>query len=167
MGLEKVKLDELACFYHRHLLKDVMPFWEVRTQDDECGGYLTCFDRAGNLTDTDKYVWFQARQLWMFSALYNQVEPRPEWLDLAKCGRNFIVGYAYAGQGRWNYHLDRKGKVKQGTISIFTDHFVLSGLCEYALASGSDKDYSLIKDTYDAIEQNVHDRNFKDIFHGT
>ena len=156
-----------AAYYRSHLLDDIMPFWEGRTKDEEHGGYLTCFDRAGSVTDTTKYVWFQGRQLYMFPALYNQVEKRNAWLGLATWGRDFIVAHAYAGEGRWHYQLDRTGAVQKGTISIFTDMFVLQGLCEYAVASGSDADRRLIEETYDAIERNVNDPEFKDIFHGT
>lgn len=165
--LDNAKIAELAKFYRKHLLENVMPFWEVRTKDTECGGYLTCFDRAGNLTDADKYIWFQGRQLWMFSALYNLVEKRPVWFDLAKHGRDFIVAHAYAGDGRWSYQLDRRGNVKKGSISLHTDHYVLSGLCEYAVASGSDEDMPMICETYDAMERNVRDPLFKDIFDST
>ena len=160
-------LAELGQFYRRHLLEDVIPFWEQRTKDEACGGYLTCFDRAGRVTDTDKYIWFQGRQLWMFSALCHRLEQRESWLDLAQHVRDFIVKHAYAGQGRWYYQLDRSGKPKKATISIFTDHFVLSGLCEYALAAETDEDLPLIHETYDAIEAAVYDPQFKDIFHGT
>ena len=158
------KMKELASFYSERLL-EVMRFWEVRTEDKECGGYLTCFDRTGNVTDTDKYIWFQGRQLWMFPALYNQVEKRQLWLDLAQVGRDFIVEKAYAGSGRWRYQLDRQGNEKQGTISIYTDHFVLEGLCEYAAATDSEEDMPLIVATYDAIERNMQDPEFKDLFH--
>jgi N-acylglucosamine 2-epimerase len=165
--LDQEKVADLARFYRQHLLVDVMPFWEARTRDTEHGGYLTCFDRVGNVTDTDKYIWFQGRQVWTFSALYNRVERRAGWLDLARHGRDFLVRHAYAGQGRWHFHLDRQGKVKKGTISVFSDYFVLAGLCEYAIASGSDEDMALIRETYDAIERSVHDRNFKDIYLNT
>ena len=144
MALDKVKIAQLGSFYRHHLLEDVMPFWEKRTKDDECGGYLTCFDQSGKVTDTDKYIWFQGRQLWMFSALYNQVEKRQSWLELARHGRDFLLKYAYAGNGRWFYQTDRNGTVKEKTISIFTDHFMLASLCEYALATGSDEDMPLI-----------------------
>jgi N-acylglucosamine 2-epimerase len=157
---------ELARFYRRHLLEDVMPFWETRTKDSQCGGYLTCFDRTGNVTDTDKYIWFQGRQLWMFSALYRQVDRRPLWLELARAGRDFLVAHAYAGNGRWLYQLDRVGRIKRGTISIFTDMFVLAGLCEYAMAAADDQDHDLIRQTFDTLERNVLDPEFKDIFHG-
>lgn len=162
-----MKRQEIGDYYRNHLLNEVMPFWEVRTRDEECGGYLTCFDRQGNVTDRTKYVWFQARQLYMFSALYNQMEPSSKWLDLAKHGRDFLVAHAYAGDGRWQYQLDRNGAVEKGTISIYTDMFLLQGLSEYAVASGSDEDRTLIEETMAGIEKNVTDPEFKDIFHGT
>lgn len=144
-----------------------MPFWATRTRDEDCGGYLTCFDRAGAVTDTDKYIWFQGRQVWMFAGLYNRLEQRDLWFGLARHGRDFIVEHAYAGNGRWHYQLDRAGRVKRNTISIFTDLFVLSGLCEYAAASGSDADHGIIEATYDAVERNALDPDFRDLFHGT
>lgn len=158
---------ELGAYYRKHLLEDVMPFWETRTKDTECGGYLTCFDREGNVTDTDKYIWFQGRQFYMFSALYRQVEQRAQWLDLATHGREFLLKHAYAGNGRWHYQLDRAGGVKQATISFYSDHFLLEGMCQYALATGRDDDMELINDTFDAIERNTRDPQFKDIYHGT
>ena len=166
-NLDRDKVTELAAFYRKNLL-DVMAVWEARTADCEHGGYLTCFDDNARLVDADKYIWMQGRQLWMFSALYNRVERRQGWLELARHGRDFIVAHAYAGHGRWHYQLDQTGRVvRKGTISIYSDHFVLAGLCEYALASGSDADADLIRETYDAIERHVHDPDFRDIFHGT
>ncbi len=163
-NLDKGKIAALARYYRKHLLDEVMPFWELRTKDQRCGGYLTCFDHSGNVTDTDKYIWFQGRQLWMFSALFNEVEKRQQWLELAKHGRDFIVAKAYAGEGRWNYHLGRNGEVKEGAVSIFTDLFILSGLCEYAVATGSDEDLELIRDTFDAVEKAIYDPEFKDVY---
>lgn len=160
-------IQALASFYCRHLLDNVMAFWEYRTHDRECGGYLTCFDRVGNLTNDDKYIWFQGRQLWTFSALHNQLQPRDSWLELARIGRDFLVKHAYAGGGRWNYQLDRAGRLKRGTISIYTDLFVLGGLCEYSVAAGCRDDLPLVEATFDAIEQNVYDPQFKDLFHGS
>ncbi len=154
--IDKQKILELARFYREHLL-DVISFWETRTMDRECGGYLTSFDRMGNLMDTDKYVWLQARQLWMFSALYNHVEKRRSWLDLARHGHDFIVKYAYVGNGHWNYQLDRYGKIKRGAESILTNHFALEALCEYAIATKRDEDLSMIRETYETIVQCIDD----------
>ncbi|NPV77322.1 MAG: hypothetical protein HPY59_13245 [Anaerolineae bacterium] len=165
MMLDKALISSLRDFYKKHLLADVMSFWETRTKDQKYGGYLTCFDRQGNITDTDKYIWFQGRNLWMFSALYNEMDKDEKWLDLAKHGRDFLVQRAYAGDGRFYYRLDRQGRVKEGTISIFSDLFVVAGLAEYAVASGSDEDLELIKTVFDTIEKNTYDPNFKDIHH--
>ena len=165
--LHNKEILELRKFYRKHLLEDIMPFWETRTRDNEYGGYFTCFDREGILTNTDKFIWFQGRQLWMFSALYNQIENDEKWLDLARHGRDFLINYGYAGKGRWNYQLDRRGNVKKGTISVFSDLFVISGLAEYAVASGSDQDIELINEVFETIERNVYNQNFKDIYHNT
>jgi N-acylglucosamine 2-epimerase len=53
--------------------------------------------------------------------------------------------------------LDRYGKIKRGTESIFTDHFVLEALCEFAVATKTSPDYPLIRETYDSIEKRVYD----------
>ncbi len=167
MGLTRDDLQAYAGFYRRHLLEDIMPFWEERTQDREYGGYLTCFDREGRLTSGDKYTWCQGRQVWMFSALYNQIEKRQVWLDLARHGRDFLVERAHAGDGRWYYHLDRQGNVVVPNFSLFTDGFAILALCEYALASGSDEDLDLIHQAFDRYEQNLYDPVFDQYHHFT
>ena len=60
--------------YRDELLQNVIPFWLEKSQDKECGGYFTCLDRQGNVFDTDKFIWLQAREVWLFSMLYNRVE---------------------------------------------------------------------------------------------
>lgn len=103
--------ERLVSYYEKHILEDVMPFWDRRCIDKEYGGYITCFDREGKMTDDKKYIWFQGRQLYIYSLLYNKVRKKKEWLENAKHGFSFLVKYGYAGDGRWNYVLDRKGNV--------------------------------------------------------
>lgn len=153
MGLDSDILKELKSDYKTHLLSDVLPFWEIRTKDAEAFGYLTQFDRTGRLIGTEKNMWVQGRQLWMFSAIYNYADRRDSLLELADWGRKFIKLHGYAGEGKWHYILDRGGNVISGPVSIFTDMFVLGGLCEYALASGSKEDSELIERTYASIER--------------
>jgi N-acylglucosamine 2-epimerase len=52
----------LATLHQDTLFHDVVPFWENHSVDWEYGGYFTCLDRRGNVYDTDKFVWLQARQ---------------------------------------------------------------------------------------------------------
>ena len=76
--------------YEGALLEDVIRFWERYSIDEECGGFYTCLDRDGSVFDTDKFMWLQARQVWMFSVLYNRVEKREDWLQIAKHGVDFM-----------------------------------------------------------------------------
>jgi N-acylglucosamine 2-epimerase len=163
--MKKEKIGELRAFYRHHLLEDLVPFWESRTRDDDYGGYLHCFDRAGKITGTDKYMWCQGRQLWMFSALYNCVEKRRSWLDLAKHGRDFVLKHGYAGNGSWCYQLDRSGSVIKSDASFFTDSFVLTGLAEYAKASGSDEDMDLINEAFSRLEGNLEQEGYNEFHH--
>lgn len=162
--LNSEMINYFYSFYKNYLLNGVMSFWEKRTIDHEYGGYFTCFNREGNLTDRTKYIWFQGRQLWMFSNLYNEFKDE-KWQKLAKHGRDFLVKNAYSGDGRWHYQLSQEGKIEKSTVSIFTDLFVLSGLAEYAKAINSDEDIDLIKETYSSICRNINNPEFKDIYH--
>lgn len=83
-------LSELSDLYRDNLLEDVIPFWEEHSIDRDKGGYFTCLDRAGNVFDTDKFIWLQARQVWTFSMLYRKVEQRPAWLEIARHGADFL-----------------------------------------------------------------------------
>ena len=69
-------LKKLANQYKDELMNNVLPFWLDHSQDTEYGGYFTCLDREGNIFDTDKFIWLQGREVWMFSMLYNRVEKR-------------------------------------------------------------------------------------------
>ena len=100
------KLSEL---YRLSLLDDVIPFWEKYSPDQEHGGYFTCLHRDGSVFDTDKFIWLQARQVWTFSMLYNRVEPRIEWLALAKHGADFLRTHGQALDGNWYFSLTREG----------------------------------------------------------
>jgi N-acylglucosamine 2-epimerase len=153
----------------RHILKDIMPFWDSRCLDREFGGYITCFDRFGNITDTHKYIWFQGRQLYTYSLLYNRIEKRNTWLEFAKAGYDFLIRHAYAGNGRWNFELTREGRVITGTNSIYSDYHVAQGLAEYLLTTGckDERGMEILEDTFSAIERNTMDPDFKDIYENT
>lgn len=165
MPLDQSHLAELAAFYRKHLIDDVMGFWDVRVADPEGPGYLISFNREGELTATDKYVWTQARQTYMYGALYNHLEPRKQWLELARRGRDLLVNHAHAGGGRFHYCLDRAGDVTAADRSAFTDSFALMALCEYAVASGSDEDHALIETTYDAMAEHLMTPGFSEWHH--
>ncbi len=54
---------------------------------------MTSLDYDGTVIDTDKGVWQQGRFTWMLATLYNEVEKRNEWLDLAIHGADFLENH--------------------------------------------------------------------------
>ena len=84
--MDKEYLEVLRRTYQEGVLGDVLPFWIRHGIDHEKGGFFTCLDRDGAIIDTDKSVWAQGRFTWLLSEMYNTVEARQEWLDLAEHG---------------------------------------------------------------------------------
>jgi len=143
--------DEMTTLYKRALFDDVMPFWEKHSIDRECGGYFTCLDRAGNVYDTDKFMWLQAREIWTFSMLYNRFERRPAWLELAKHGADFLEAHGMDDDGNWYFSLDRRGKPLVEPYNIFSDCFAAMAFSQYALASGNERAKDIALETYHNI----------------
>ena len=165
MSIDRSRFADVARFYRRHLLEEVMAFWDARTEDRTHGGYLTMFDWTGRSYGTDKNMWCQGRQLYTFAALYNQLDRNDRWLALARSGRDFIVTHGYRGNGGWHYLLARPGEVLNDAPSLFTDMFVLMGLCEYAVATGIYADADLIDATVARVAQHVHEPGFNEYHH--
>lgn len=137
--------------YRKTLLEDVIPFWEKYSVDEQFGGYFTCLDREGRVFDTDKFVWLQARQVWMFSLLYNKVEKKQKWLDIAKLGVDFLEKNAMDSKGNFYFALTRDGKPLVQPYNIFSDSFAAMAFAQYAKASGSGHFAELAKQTYNNI----------------
>lgn len=128
----------LADQYKTALLDDVLPFWANHSIDEQYGGYFTCLDREGKVYDTDKFIWLQNRQVWMFSMLYTQLEQRQDWLDVAAQGAEFLARHGRDADGNWYFALDRAGNPLVQPYNIFSDCFAAMAFSKYALASGKD-----------------------------
>jgi N-acylglucosamine 2-epimerase len=123
--------------YRKELFDSVVPFWIQHSPDTEYGGYFTCLDRRGEVYDTDKFMWLQGRQVWLFSMLYNKVEKRQEWLDMAIHGAEFMRKYGRDEQGSWYFSLTREGNPLVQPYSIFTDCFAAMAFSQLNLATGN------------------------------
>ncbi len=139
---------ELIPQYRNALLNDVLPFWEKHSLDSQYGGYFTCLDRDGSVYDTDKFVWLQARQVWMFSMLYNRLDKRAGWLEIARLGADFLSQHGHDPQGNWYFSLDRQGQPLVQPYNIFSDCFAAMAFSQYALASGDETARALALKTY-------------------
>ena len=138
----------LSTQYRTALLNDVIPFWERHSIDREHGGYFTCLNRDGSVFDTDKFTWLQARQVWQFSALYNRVEKRPEWRDIARIGADFLKRHGMDANGNWYFSLTREGRPLVQPYNIFSDCFAAMAFSQYALTSGDEEARTLAERTY-------------------
>ena len=142
---------KLANQYKSELLDSVMPFWVGKSQDKEYGGYFSCLDNAGNVYDTDKFVWMQGREVWMFSMLYNKVERRKEWLDAAVQGGEFLKKYGHDGNFNWYFSLTRDGKPLVEPYNIFSYTFATMAFGQLSIATGNKEYEKIAKRTFDII----------------
>ncbi len=145
----------LAAQYKSELLDRVVPFWLEKSQDEEFGGYFTCLDRDGSVYDTDKFIWLQGREVWMFSKLYNEVEQRKEWLDCAIQGAEFLKKHGHDGNLNWYFALDRQGNPLVEPYNIFSYTFAVIAFGQLAKATGSEEYAKIAKDTFDIVLSKV------------
>ncbi len=130
--------EELIQVYREGLLDDVMPFWMRHSVDREHGGFMMCLDRDGTLIDTDKGVWQQGRATWLYGELYNQVEQREEWLELARHGADFLDQHCFdPSDGRMWFHVTRQGEPIRKRRYAFSECFAAIAYGELAKATGS------------------------------
>lgn len=146
MDLKKIKEQ-----YKKELLNNVIPFWLQKSQDHEYGGYFTCLDRQGNVFDTDKFIWLQGRQVWMFSMLYNNVEKRKEWLDCAIQGAEFLKKYAHDGNLNWYFSLTRDGKPIIEPYNIFSYTFATMAFGQLSKATDNEEYANIAKKTFEIV----------------
>ena len=129
-----IDFKQLAEQYRTELLDRVVPFWLNKSQDTDFGGYFTCLDRDGSVYDTDKFIWLQGREVWMFSKLYNTVEPRQEWLDAAIQGAEFLKKHGHDGNLNWYFALDREGHPLVEPYNIFSYTFAVIAFGQLSIA---------------------------------
>jgi N-acylglucosamine 2-epimerase len=129
-------LSSLASKYEENLFGSVIPFWMRHSIDREHGGYFTCLDRQGRVFDPRKYVWMNGRQVWTLSRLSNSWERRPEWLEAARLGADFLRRNAFDSDGRCWFSLTADGRPAFFQRKPYAGLFVMLGFHEYGLASG-------------------------------
>jgi N-acylglucosamine 2-epimerase len=151
-GVDKdlVWLKGLVAVYEEELFGHVIPFWERHSVDRVNGGFWNCLDRDGGKYDTKKYMWLNGRQTWMFSKLYNAVERRPEWLEIAGFGASFLREHARRPDGRVWFCMTEDGRPVHIQRKIFSECFWIMAMAEYSRASG---DVSAMEEAKRMLEQ--------------
>jgi N-acylglucosamine 2-epimerase len=160
-------------FYENELCRNILPFWLERCEDKKNGGYYNCFSNdCTSLVSTDKYVWSQGRYLWIFAKLATMDRPfsreeRNEFLRLAKVGRDFIVKNCFLKDPlRCVFLTDEAGNPKKVDgydnfdVSTSPDGFVISGLCQYAVAANHRESYEIAKELYISVTEREESFNY-------
>ena len=133
-GFTPDRIEQLIGVYRDGLLQDTLPFWTRHAVDREHGGFLFCLDRDGSVVDTDKGVWQHGRFTWLLSTLFNTVEARPEWLELAEHGIRFL-DRCFDTDGRMFFTVTRDGAPLRKRRYVFTETFACIAYAAYARSS--------------------------------
>ena len=149
------RMQELLDFYSKELLENTMPFWMKHAPDYQYGGYHTVVGRNGESLSRHKSVWIHGRFIWLLSTLYTQLEPREEWLEMARHGMEFLDRYGFDTEGKMFFTLDRDGKPVRMRRYVFSEVFAVMAYAAYYRATG--KSYYLDKahDIYRNIRKYV------------
>ena len=141
----------LAEQYKNELFNNVIPFWMKNSVDSTCGGFFTCLDREGKVFDTDKFIWLQGREVWMFASLYNKVEKHDEWLEMALHGAQFLLNHGRNPEGEWYFSLNRDGVPLVEAYNIFSDCFATMAFGQLYKATGNEEHAQVAKTTFENI----------------
>jgi N-acylglucosamine 2-epimerase len=135
-------LKNIITKYEDELLNRITPFWEKNSPDIENGGFFTCLDRQGKVYDTEKYMWMQWRNVYMFATLFKTKYSQNKWLDIAVDGFDFLTKHGKKNDGGYYFSLNKKGDPSCsdfGGFSIFTDSFAAIASAALYHATGAKK----------------------------
>ena len=144
-------MQNYAAQYRAELTENIVPFWMRHSPDYQCGGFFTCLDRQGAVYDTDKFVWLQGRAVWMFSTLYNSLEPNVAWRDMAIHGATFLEKYGRDANGDFYFSLDRQGSPLTQPYSIFSDCYAVMAFGALFKATGEVRYRKIASETFTRI----------------
>ncbi len=144
-------LNSFAYIYRNELLNEILPFWMRHSRDEVNGGYFTCLARDGSVYDTDKFMWLQGREVWCFSYMYNNVEQKKEWLEMALHGAGFMQKHGRDKEGNWYFSLTADGKPLVQPYNIFSDCFATMAFAALDKAVPSDLHKQIAVDTFENI----------------
>jgi N-acylglucosamine 2-epimerase len=144
-------LKSYSLQYKTELLDSILPFWMKHSLDQQNGGFFTCLDQFGHVYDTDKFIWLQGRQVWCFAYMYNNIEKKQEWLDIAKHGADFLIKHGRDEEGNWYFSLTAEGKPLVQPYNIFSDCFATMAFAALDKASPSDEYKKIALATFDNI----------------
>ncbi len=150
-------MKQFAQQYKTELLESIVPFWMEHSVDKAHGGFFTCLDQFGKVYDTDKFIWLQGRETWCFAMLYNQVEQKQEWLDMALHGAKFLINHGMDEKGNFYFSCNQAGQPLVQPYNIFSDCFACMAFAQLYKATKQDQYATLAVNTFNNILRRQHD----------
>jgi hypothetical protein len=142
-----------AELYQNELLQEVIPFWEHYSIDTKYGGFFSCIDDQNIVFDTDKFIWLQSRQIWMFATLYDELEPNKKWLTIAEAGAEFILQHGHDGAFNWYFSLNQQGAPLIAPYNIFSYTFACLSMAKLYKITNEERYKKACLTTLDHIHQ--------------
>ena len=146
--ISDLNLRKLRETYRAALLEKFIPNMDSFVVDHELGGFMCSVDiLTRKLVNTNKRAWFEGRGIWMYSFLYNNIEKKPRYLEIARKSKDFILDKLPADGSFYISGFTKEGKPMSDTEGdIYGNLFVAEGLAEYAKASGERKYFDQARD---------------------
>ena len=157
-----IDIKQYSLLYKNELLDNILPFWLTHSKDEINGGYFTCLDRSGKVYDRDKFMWLQGREVWCFASMYNNVEKKEEWLQMALHGSNFMELHGRDSGGNWYFSVTDSGKPLVQPYNIFSDCFATMAFAALDKALPDGKYRKIALDTFENIIRRQH--NWKGVY---
>ena len=154
-----IHINRILKRYEYELLNSIIPFWEKHCVDNENGGYYSFLDREGNVYDTEKHMWSEWRIVYMFATLFKSEYSRPEWLDIAKHGFDFLVRNGKKADGSYYFTLNKKGLPVTSEchpFSIYSESFAAIGAAALYAATGEEKYRMEAVSAYNIFRKNIN-----------
>lgn len=149
----KRTLEEIRDVFKEELYEKTIPLWKEKGVDWKYGGYLPHIDDKGNITKTNKQLYYQGRILWLYSYFYNNFDRNEYHLRAAKAGYDFLTKYCMAENYDWYTEVTREGKPVTKFYDIYAGIYMILGLGEYYRATGKDEARELaVKSSYRVTE---------------
>lgn len=159
--LAGMPLTELRRRYRDELFGSALPFWAKYGIDRQYGGVMHGLDYDGSLVVTNKVSWFQGRAIWVYSFVYNRFEQNPEYLEIARRTKDFLLEHAPQPDGWWAEEFSREGDVIRPFCGdIYGMYFAAEGLQEYAWAARDDEALQVALDLMRKLHRRIHDFDF-------
>ena len=146
--ISELNLKKLRDTYMEALLGKFIPNMDTYVVDHELGGFMCSIDiRSRKLISTTKRAWFEGRGIWMYSFLYNNIEKKPRYLEIATQSKDFILKLLPKDGSYYISSFTKEG-VPVGNVEgdIYGNLFVAEGLAEYSKALGDKRYFDQAKD---------------------